>query len=189
MGGASARSHPPVRRHCIEAALQDVLRRLDAEVRSPPAIQEMTELLDSEEILNRIAFQGETTATVCVLNDRSITVANVGDSRCVLSRQGKAYPLSYDHKPTDVREHFRIVQAGGKVANGRIYPGVALNMSRSIGDHAYKDNLDLPPKEQMIVSCPDLETTPLIEGDRFVKRSKRRFEVHCTPLLVTLTVY
>ena len=41
-------------------------------------------------------------------------------------------------------------------------------MSRSIGDHAYKDNLDLPPQEQMIISCPDVQTTLLIEGDRFI---------------------
>ena len=105
----------------------------------------MTALLDSKETLNKIAFQSGTTATVCVLNNSCITVANVGDSRCVLSRLGRAYPLSYDHKPTDDREHFRIVQAGGRVVSGRISPGVALNMSRSIGHHAYKDNLDLPP--------------------------------------------
>ena len=95
----------------VVCALHEVFQGLDAEVRTTPANQEMTALLDSKDTLNKIAFQSGTTATVCVLNNSSITVANVGDSRCVLSRLGRAYPLSYDHKPTDDREHFRIVQA------------------------------------------------------------------------------
>ena len=109
----------------VACVLHEVFKGLDAEVRTTRAIQEMKALLDSEETLNKIAFQSGTTATVCVLNNSSIAVASVGDSRCVLSRLGGPFLPSYDHKPRDDREHFRIVQAGGRVVNGRIYPGVA----------------------------------------------------------------
>ena len=152
----------------VVCALHEVFQGLDAEVRTTPAIQEMTALLDITETLNKITFQSGTTATVCVLNNSSITAANICDSRCVLSRLGRAYPLSYDHKPTDEREHFLIVQGGGMVVNSRIYPWVALNMSSSIRDHAYTDNLDLPPQEQVIASYPDVQTTPLIKWHRFI---------------------
>ena len=44
-------------------------------------------------------------------------VANVGDSRCIMSgNYGKRiYPLSTDHKPEDKSEFKRIRLAGGKV--------------------------------------------------------------------------
>ena len=44
-------------------------------------------------------------------------VANVGDSRAVLSSEGgkKIYPLSIDHKPGDEREASRIKAAGGEI--------------------------------------------------------------------------
>ena len=42
-------------------------------------------------------------------------VANVGDSRAVLSGESgkKVYPLSLDHKPTEEKEMKRIKEGGG----------------------------------------------------------------------------
>lgn len=64
-------------------------------------------------------------------------MANAGDSRCVLCRKGQAIEMSIDHKPEDAEELERIRKAGGKVTlDGRVNGG--LNLSRAIGDHAYK---------------------------------------------------
>ena len=150
-------------------ALESVFQSLDDEVCTTAAIEEVTALLGSKTILPKIAYRSGTTATACVIgSDNNVTVANVGDSRCVLSLQRRAYALSYDHKPTEDREYFRIIQAGGIVIDGRIHPGVRLNMSRSIGDHAYKSDPVLPREEQIIVSCPEVQCTQLMDGDRFI---------------------
>lgn len=64
-------------------------------------------------------------------------MANAGDSRCVVCRDGKAVEMSFDHKPEDTEELERIRKAGGRVTmDGRVNGG--LNLSRAIGDHAYK---------------------------------------------------
>eukprot|EP00729_Bicosta_minor_P016846 gene16846-13423_t len=67
-----------------------------------------------------------TTATVALLKGNSIVVANAGDTRCVLCRDGQTVPLSFDHKPEDDGEQLRIENAGGMVsAEGRIDKGDA----------------------------------------------------------------
>ena len=112
-------------------------------------------------------YESGTTAVVCVIYKGDIIVANVGDSRCILSRQGQAYPLSFDHKPTDVEELKRITRAGGSVSlDGRVNSG--LNLSRAIGDHTYKCNKDLSLQEQMITAFPDINSTTLQPGDNFL---------------------
>lgn len=79
-----------------------------------------------------------TTATVCLLrNNIEMVVGFVGDSKALMSREGKVVRLSMDHKPENPVEKDRIKAAGGHVTwtsmgsprvNGR------LNMTRSIGD-------------------------------------------------------
>ncbi|XP_028037886.1 probable protein phosphatase 2C 11 [Bombyx mandarina] len=96
------------------------------------------------------------TAVVALLRGNELYVANAGDSRCILCRDGTAIDMSIDHKPEDLPELERITKAGGKVSNdGRINGG--LNLSRAIGDHSYKQNKDLGAKEQMITALPDVK--------------------------------
>ncbi|KAL3319426.1 hypothetical protein Ciccas_001899 [Cichlidogyrus casuarinus] len=87
-------------------------------------------------------------------------VANVGDSRAVLCRDGKAVDLSCDHKPESPEELARIKKAGGAVGvDGRVNGG--LNLSRAIGDHTYKQREDLSLSQQMITADPDVTDTVL----------------------------
>merc|ERR550539_1737095 len=97
------------------------------------------------------------TAVVALLAGTRLYVANAGDSRCVVCRDGVAVEMSFDHKPEDEVELKRIKKAGGKVTpDGRVNGG--LNLSRAIGDHAYKQNKSLSLPEQMISPQPDIRT-------------------------------
>ncbi|KAE8735201.1 putative protein phosphatase 2C 59 [Hibiscus syriacus] len=55
------------------------------------------------------------TASTAVLVGDCLLVANVGDSRAVICRGGKAYVVSRDHKPDQTDERQRIEDAGGFV--------------------------------------------------------------------------
>jgi protein phosphatase 1G len=77
---------------------------------------------------------------------------------------GKAIEMSIDHKPEDEPETERVLKAGGKVTgDGRINGG--LNLSRAIGDHAYKQNKELSDREQMITALPDVKTLTINPGE------------------------
>lgn len=107
------------------------------------------------------------TAVVALLAGRELYVANAGDSRCVVCREGKAVEMSFDHKPEDDIEFQRIRKAGGRVTlDGRVNGG--LNLSRAIGDHGYKMNKDLSAEEQMISALPDLKRISLEPNDEFM---------------------
>ncbi|XP_068646307.1 probable protein phosphatase 2C 75 isoform X2 [Aristolochia californica] len=73
------------------------------------------------------------TAVVAVVGPDRVVVANCGDSRAVLSRGGRAIPLSDDHKPDRPGELARIEAAGGHVIylNGARVQGI-LAMSRAL---------------------------------------------------------
>lgn len=53
--------------------------------------------------------------TAILINGRKLWVANVGDSRAVLSRRGQAIQLSIDHEPNTERGD--IENRGGFVSN------------------------------------------------------------------------
>ncbi|KAJ2160882.1 phosphatase 2C [Coemansia sp. RSA 552] len=67
---------------------------------------------------------------------RTLYCANVGDARAVLSRDGTARRLTYDHKGDDAHEIERISEAGGYVFNGRVN-GI-LAVTRALGDSSLK---------------------------------------------------
>jgi len=107
------------------------------------------------------------TAVLALMAGTKLIVANAGDSRCVVCRDGKAVEMSADHKPEDDIEHNRIKNAGGKVTpDGRVNGG--LNLSRALGDHAYKQNKTLALKDQMISPQPDLRVHDIKESDSWM---------------------
>ncbi|GAB6026646.1 hypothetical protein CHUAL_013052 [Chamberlinius hualienensis] len=135
---------------------------------------EMDEENDDEEeeidleMENEPGFESGCTAVVALIRGTELYVANAGDSRCVVCRNGKAIDMSVDHKPEEEVEMRRINNAGGKVtSDGRVNGG--LNLSRAIGDHTYKQNKKLSLREQMITSLPDIQTITLNpEEDKFM---------------------
>lgn len=95
-----------------------------------------------------------------------LIVANAGDSRCVLCREGRAFAMSEDHKPQNEIELNRIEKAGGRVIGGRVDGN--LNLSRTLGDLFYKKNPALPPQAQKISGYPDIKVLPIFPADQFV---------------------
>ncbi|XP_046401634.1 protein phosphatase 1L [Ischnura elegans] len=92
-----------------------------------------------------------TTALIAILEGRRLVVANVGDSRGVLcDSRGNAIPLSFDHKPQQLKEQARIVAAGGFVSFDGVWrvSGV-LATSRALGDYPLKDR-------RLVVAEPDV---------------------------------
>src|SRR5262245_56993979 len=72
-------------------------------------------------------------------------VANVGDTRALLRRGGKAVRLTYDHKPYNPEEVKRIRDVGGFVSGdvGRVNGVIAV--ARSIGDFCAYPSLSVYP--------------------------------------------
>lgn len=93
-------------------------------------------------------------ATAAIVTPYHIYCANAGDSRTVMSQNGYAKALSYDHKPFNEGEKARICAAGGYVDVGRVNGNLAL--SRGIGDFMFKKNDDLPAEEQIVTCYPDV---------------------------------
>jgi protein phosphatase PTC4 len=79
---------------------------------------------------------GSTAIVATVIEHRYIIVANTGDSRCILSLDGIAKTLSFDHKPILMNERIRIENSNGYVLNSRINEILAL--SRAFGDFKFK---------------------------------------------------
>ncbi|CAL9108980.1 unnamed protein product [Musa textilis] len=91
------------------------------------------------------------TAAVAIVGGSRIFVANCGDSRAVLSRGGRAVPLSDDHKPDRPDELARIEAAGGRVIylNGARVDGI-LAMSRALGDKYLKPSVSSEPEIRVV---------------------------------------
>lgn len=128
-----------------------------------------------------LRMSGTTCASV-FLQDKTLYIANVGDSRVVLARINDkdriAIELSREHKPNDPLEKKRILERGGKIEKiiikkkpsgpFRVWaneegPGIA--MSRSLGDFLGKkigiihtpeiQHLDLTPDDKFIIIASD----------------------------------
>ncbi|MED6212672.1 hypothetical protein PIB30_085769, partial [Stylosanthes scabra] len=102
--------------------------------------------LDSE----KDSFRDDgSTASTAVLIDSHLYVANVGDSRTIISKAGKAIALSEDHKPNRSDERKRIENAGGVVMwAGTWRVGGVLAMSRAFGNRMLK---------QFVVAEPEIQ--------------------------------
>ena len=115
-----------------------------------PAVENA--LVDSFEqidklILNKDEFEYQgSTAVAVVLHEagdgqRTLISANIGDSRGVLSRGGRAINLTRDHKPNDDKEKARILAMGEKIEWDhycKVHRVRNLSLSRAVGDRFAK---------------------------------------------------
>lgn len=171
----------------LSKALNATFHKMDDMLRGPEGRRELRRLAmlaDLDEPASPSSFSTASaadprytgcTAVACCITPDSIVVANAGDSRAVLCRGGKALPLSKDHKPNDPKEKKRIEHAGGRIlasegAGGRTTYRVNgdLNLSRAIGDLAFKTHPNLKPQEQMICATPDVHEEPRTPEDEFI---------------------
>eukprot|EP00756_Hemistasia_phaeocysticola_P031316 Hpha_TRINITY_DN16345_c0_g3::TRINITY_DN16345_c0_g3_i1::g.59866::m.59866/K14803/PTC2_3; protein phosphatase PTC2/3 len=88
---------------------------------------------------NSPEMQAGTTATVCAaLPCGRLAVGWVGDSRAILCEQGRAVPLTRDHRLSDSwpEERRRVENAGASTAFDRVEDELAV--TRALGDFSYK---------------------------------------------------
>ena len=123
-------------------------------------------LMDQKEGQADISKNVGCTASVTLIAQDTIYFANAGDSRVVISKGGKAYPMSVDHKPENDAEYARIYKANGYVSDGRINGN--LNLSRSLGDLEYKVPKNFHPKEYIITAFPEVTSTKITKDLEFV---------------------
>ena len=124
-------------------------------------IEETFEQIDKELKLMD-SDQWGSTACIAIIRMESghkvLYIANVGDTRAVLSRNGVEERLSIDHKLTEKSEYDRIIQGGGVVMNDRV--GGTLVLTRAFGDYALKDS--------GVISTPTIRKHFIRPFDRFV---------------------
>lgn len=129
---------------------------------------------DTHKMISDQKIVGGTTAVVALFIGKKGFIANVGDSRAVLCRDGIPVRVSLDHKPELPMETQRIKKLGGTVTTTYNSAGQAtsrvngmLSVSRALGDttlHPYVSsdpeihgpvNLDPGAKNQFVVLACD----------------------------------
>ncbi|XP_071558696.1 probable protein phosphatase 2C T23F11.1 [Temnothorax nylanderi] len=118
---------------------------------------------------NNAALRDEhagTTVIAILIKDNILYSANAGDSRAVACINGRAVPLSRDHKPTLKEERKRIEAAGGFVEYKRVNGNLAL--SRALGDFIFKRNDHKSPQEQIVTAFPEVQQFTVDEDWEFI---------------------
>lgn len=106
------------------------------------------------------------TALACFIEEHRLHLANAGDSRAVLCRDGVAVELTVDHGTSVETERTRIEKAGGYIANGRV--NGMLQPTRSLGDFFFKNRQSLTAEEQQVTANAETFSFNIGPGDEFV---------------------
>ncbi|XP_074580141.1 putative protein phosphatase 2C 52 [Curcuma longa] len=155
-GHGGPRASEYLKEHLFNNLTKHPLFMVDTKV----AISEIFKRTDSDFLASESNTTRDdgSTASTAVLIDKQLFVANVGDSRAVICKGGKAIPLSDDHKPNRSDERKRIEDAGGVVMwAGTWRVGGILAMSRAFGNRLLKQFVLAEPEIQEQVVDEDLE--------------------------------
>ncbi|KAI3900390.1 hypothetical protein MKW92_033705 [Papaver armeniacum] len=115
-------------------------------------------LKTDQEFLKQGLSSGSCCVT-CLIEEKDITVSNLGDCRAVLCRGGVAEALTTDHTARREDERNRIESKGGYVEihrGGWRVHGI-LSVSRSIGDVHLKEWVVAEPDTNILPLTPDME--------------------------------
>ncbi|KAI3790889.1 hypothetical protein L2E82_04293 [Cichorium intybus] len=104
-----------------------------------------------------------TTALTALILGRHLVVANAGDSRAVLCRNGVAVQMSQDHRPSLLEEKIRVESLGGFIEDG--YLNGELAVTRALGDWYMKSPVGF---ESGLTGKPDVRRAVLTEDDEFL---------------------
>lgn len=149
----------------FKLALEETFLKMDELMQTPEGQTQLGSLRVQTEDSSKNS--AGCTAIVVLITKTEMYCANAGDSRAyVYEADGKATPMSFDHKPTLEGEQRRITQAGGYVSEGRVNDN--LNLSRAIGDLEFKRNSSKKATEQIIIALPDVVVYKLEKKPRFV---------------------
>lgn len=101
------------------------------------------------------------------ISSRSLLVANAGDCRAVLSRQGCAIEMSKDHRPCCTKEKKRIEALGGFIDNDYYLNGL-LGVTRAIGDWHLEGMKEMSERGGPLSAEPELRLMTLTKEDEFL---------------------
>ena len=136
--------------YCKDHLLQNILQHKTFGTDTVMAMRSAFAQTDAafSELARDNSMTDGTTAVVAAVLDRKVTVANAGDSRCILVKKGgNAVALSEDHKPSRDDEVARIRKLGGEVIYwGRWRVQGVLAVSRAIGDVNLKPYVTSEPE-------------------------------------------
>jgi protein phosphatase 1B len=107
-----------------------------------------------------------TTVICAFVTPTCFYIANCGDSRAVLCRNGLPLFATRDHKPILPAEKRRIQNAGGTVVVQRVNGSLAV--SRALGDYDYKNDNGLGQCEQLVSPEPEIFCQDRNEEDDFL---------------------
>ncbi|GMI99662.1 hypothetical protein like AT5G53140 [Hibiscus trionum] len=157
-GHGGSRAAEYLKQHLFEKLMKHPQFMTDTKLAISETYQQTdADFLDSE----RDTYRDDgSTASTAVLVGNHLYVANVGDSRTIISKAGKAIPLSEDHKPNRSDERKRIESAGGVVMwAGTWRVGGVLAMSRAFGNRMLK---------QYVVAEPEIQEQEIDEELEFL---------------------
>ncbi|SCL94147.1 protein phosphatase PPM1 [Plasmodium berghei] len=113
---------------------------------------------------NHSDFSSGSTACVSVILNNMVYIANIGDSRCVLSKNGRAVVITVDHKASiNKKEEQRIINSGG-ILDQEGYLGGCLGVCRGFGSFDKKTN----EKLKGLICEPDIFQIKLTDDDEFL---------------------
>jgi len=107
------------------------------------ALKAAYEITDKQ-IHRQAIFDCGATSVSIIIDNNVCYIANCGDARAVLCRNGRAIRLTKDHKASDLSEKLLIEQHGGSVSHQQRVNNI-LAVTRAFGDHFLKPPLIVEP--------------------------------------------